>query len=113
MPNCAYSSFRSALKKLGRDFSIVDAHPQRRGDPLAGEALDVLDGVFGGVVEELADQAQALVVGDVRGGFLAQGRAVEVVREVGFDDRGRDGGADGERVEDHCCGPGSRIDWVE
>ena len=57
--------------------------------------------MFGGVVEELADQAQAFVVGDVGGGFLAQRRAVEVVGEVGFDDGGGDGGADGEGVEGH------------
>jgi hypothetical protein len=42
------------------------------------------------------------VVGDVCGGLFAQGSAVEVVRDVGFDHRGRDRAGDAEGVDRHC-----------
>lgn len=47
--------------------------------PLCGEALELFDGVMGGVQEELADQVQALVVGDVSGRFLVARFPVQVL----------------------------------
>ena len=92
-----------ALEELGRDFRVIDSDPVRRWDILAGERLQVLDAVLGRVIQELSDQAQSFMVGDMRGRFLSQRSTVEVVREVGLDDGGSDGRADGERVEDHAC----------
>jgi len=47
---------------------------------LAGEGLDIFDGVMGSVDEELADEVEADVVGDVGGGLLMEGFAVEVLQ---------------------------------
>lgn len=65
--------------RLG-DGDLLDEDPRRAGHPLRGEALDVLDGVVRGVDEEFADEVEAFVVGDVGGGFLREGLAVEVLR---------------------------------
>lgn len=40
---------------LSRDIDFFDAHPAWMGDPLGSEALEVFDGVVGGVEEEFAD----------------------------------------------------------
>jgi hypothetical protein len=61
---------------------LVDFHPVRMRHPLRGEALDFFDCVVRGVDEEFADEVQAFVVGDVRGGLLMEGLAVEVLRRV-------------------------------
>ena len=61
------------------DGGVVDLYPLRVGDPLGGEGLEVLDGVAGGELEEGADEVEALVVGEVGGGFLVEGAAVEVL----------------------------------
>ena len=61
------------------DGGVLDLYPLRVGDPLGGEGLEVLDGVAGGELEEGADEVEALVVGEVGGGFLVEGAAVEVL----------------------------------
>lgn len=66
--------------------------------------MKVFDRVFGAVVEELSDQAKALMVGDMSGGLLLERSAIEVVREVGLDDRGSDCCRDAEGIEGHGCG---------
>lgn len=53
------------------------------------------------VIEELADEAQAFMVRDVRRRLVFEGAAMEEMREVGLDDRRRDGARDGEGVEGH------------
>ena len=49
------------------------------GHPLAGEGLDIFDCMMGAVDEELADEVEADVVGDVGGGFLMEGFAIQVL----------------------------------
>lgn len=49
---------------------------------MCGETLDVFDGVVGGVEEELADEMEAFVVGDVGCGFLGAFFAFEVLMEI-------------------------------
>lgn len=58
---------------------MLDTHPLRVGNPLAGEGLQFFDGVARGVGEEGPDQVQAFVVGQVRGGFVREGFPVEVL----------------------------------
>jgi hypothetical protein len=58
-------------------WNIFCAYPVRCGHPLAGKGLDIC--MMGAVDEELADQVEADVVGDVGGGLLLQGFAVEVL----------------------------------
>lgn len=49
------------------------------GNPLAGEGLQLFDRVARGVGEERPDEVKALVVGDVRRGFLASRLAIEIL----------------------------------
>ncbi len=49
------------------------------GNPLRGKALDIFDCVMRGVQQEFADQVQAFIVRDVRGGLLGERLAVEVL----------------------------------
>ncbi len=55
-------------------------------DPLGGEALDVFDGMKGGVAEELTDQAKTFMIGDVSSGPLSEGFPVQI---LGFISVGR------------------------
>lgn len=65
--------------RLG-DRDALDFDPVGAGYPLGGEALDVFDGVVRGVQKEFLDEVQALVVGDVGGGFLGEAfLAIEIL----------------------------------
>ena len=57
--------------------------------------------MLGGVLEKLPNESEAFVVGDVGGGLVLEGPAVEEVGEVGFDDRRGDCRGHGEGVEGH------------
>lgn len=53
-------------------------------------------------MEEAADQFEAFVVCDMRGGLLTKRLAIEVVGDVGFNDGWCYGCADGYGVDGHC-----------
>ena len=51
----------------------------RTGNPLAGEFLEIFDGVFRRKDEEFAHDMNAFIVGDVDGGGVVQRFAVEIL----------------------------------
>jgi hypothetical protein len=61
---------------------MVDSDPLRMWDPLAGEGLQLLDGVTGGMGQKGADQVQSLVIGEMRCGLVGQGLPVQVLFRV-------------------------------
>lgn len=77
-------------------------HPARHGHPLRRKGLQLIHCVERRVVEKAADKLQALVIGYVRRRLLVQRPAIEVMRKIRLDDRGRDGRADGECCDRHC-----------
>jgi hypothetical protein len=58
---------------------LVKLDPSRMRNPLRSEALDLFDGMVRRVEEELADQMDTFVVGDVRRGLLRETFAIEVL----------------------------------
>jgi len=66
--------------------ALVHFNPAWMRDPLGGEALDVFDGMKGGVAEELTDQAKTFMIGDVSSGPLSEGFPVQI---LGFISVGR------------------------
>jgi hypothetical protein len=52
----------------------------RSGDALAGELLDVLDRALGAEVDELADDGDAFVVGEMNVGLVVEGFSIDVLR---------------------------------
>ena len=46
---------------------------------MASKGLDIFDSVLGRIIEELADQAQALVIRDMGSGFSFERLAVEIL----------------------------------
>lgn len=60
---------------LRRDGNSLRPHPMRRWDTLAGKSLEVLNGVFGRVTQEIADNVDSFVVGEVGRWFLLVGFA--------------------------------------
>ena len=52
-----------------RDFLSLD--PSRRRHPLRSESLDIIDSMGGSVLEELANQMETFVVGEVCCRFTA------------------------------------------
>jgi hypothetical protein len=67
----------SVLELGGRDGDVVDLDPLRMRDPLGREGLQLLDRVVGDVLQERADEVQALVVREVGRRALVQRLAVE------------------------------------
>ena len=65
------------LELGGRDGDVVDLDPLRMRDPLGCEGLQLLDRVVGDVLQERADEVQALVVREVGRRALVQRLAVE------------------------------------
>lgn len=63
------------------DFLRLD--PCWIGDLLGGEALELFDGVVGGVEEKLPDQGEAFVVGDVGRWFEGPGLALFAIEILG------------------------------
>jgi len=59
--------------------ALVHFNPAWMRDPLGGEALDVFDGMKGGVAEELTDQAKTFMIGDVSSGPLSEGFPVQIL----------------------------------
>jgi len=70
----------SSVDVVSRYRNIFCAYPVWCRHPLTGEGLNIFDCVVGAVDEELADEVEADVVGDVGGGLLMEGFAVEVLR---------------------------------
>lgn len=54
-------------------------YPIRGGNSLSRERLEILDGVFGSIDEELANDLDCLVVGDVDGWFRATGFPMQIL----------------------------------
>lgn len=69
------------LRQGDDDFIRLD--PCWIGDFLGGEALELFDGVVGGVEEELPDQGEAFIIGDVGGWFEGPGLALFAVEVLG------------------------------
>lgn len=65
---------------------IFGSDPMWCRHPLRCECLDVFDGVVGGEDEELADEVQTDVVGDVGCGLPMERFAVEVLRGWALDE---------------------------
>jgi len=61
---------------VSRYWNVFCAYPVWCGNPLTGERLDIFDCVVGAVDEELADEVEADVVGNVGGGLLMERFAV-------------------------------------
>lgn len=59
--------------------NFVDLDPARTWHPLRRESLNVFDCVMGSIVEELANEIDALMVGDVGGRLLAKGLSINVL----------------------------------
>lgn len=72
-------SGRSRSEVLLRNDDLGCLHPMRGRNPLGCERLDILDSVFGSIVEELANDLDCLVVGDMDGGFLAMGFPMQIL----------------------------------
>jgi len=71
---------RGSVDVVSRDWNIFCAYPVWCWHPLTGEGLDIFDCMMGSVDEELADEVETDVVGDVGGGLLMEGFAVEVLQ---------------------------------
>jgi hypothetical protein len=65
-----------------RDGNFFELDPGGSRYPLASEGLDIFDRVLGGIGEELANQAQTLVVRNMGGGFSLERLAVEILPVV-------------------------------
>ena len=61
------------------DFHVFRFDPSRARNPLGCESLYFFNGMMGSVGEELANEAQSFVVGNVRCGFLLPRLAIEVL----------------------------------
>lgn len=73
-----------SLSDLGRgDVDFFGLDPCWVGDFLGGEALELFDGVVGGVEEELSDECEAFVVGDVGCWFEGPGLALFAIEVLG------------------------------
>ena len=69
----------SGVDVVSRYWNVFCAYPVWCGNPLTGERLDIFDCVVGAVDEELANEVEANVVGDVCCGFLLKWLAIEVL----------------------------------
>ena len=67
---------------LDRNGDLIDLDPAWIGDPLRRKGLYFFDSMMGRVIEEGAYEAQSLMVGDMGGGLLVKGLAIEVLRYV-------------------------------
>jgi hypothetical protein len=76
-------------------------HPSRHRNPLRREGLQLVDGMERGIVEEAADELEALVVRNMRSRLLRKRSAIEVVREVRLDNHWRYGRAHRKCVDRH------------
>jgi hypothetical protein len=85
-------SARSRREVLLWNDDLGCLHPMRGGDALSCECLDILDGVFGSIVEELANDLDCLIVGDVDGGFRATGFPMQILSIRLSVDSGEDAG---------------------
>lgn len=82
---------------LCRDDGILNLDPPRMRDPLGSEGLELFNSVVGREEEELADEVQALIVGEVGCRKPLARAAVEVLSvaslvswRVPFPDRARE-----------------------
>ena len=74
------SQSKSCLFDCGlRDGQVLGSDPGGRGYPLRGESLDILDGMMRGIDEELANEMQRDVVGNVGSGLLLALLAIKVL----------------------------------
>ena len=78
-----------SLEVLGRSFdgrggyvNDFGADPSGAGDPLGGEGLEVVDGLGCGVGQELADQVETNIVGDMSGRSPSTGFSIKVLGPV-------------------------------
>ena len=65
-----------------RDGNFFELDPGGSRYPLASKGLNIFDRVLGGIGEELANQAQTLVVRNMGGGFSLERLAVEILSVV-------------------------------
>jgi len=79
VPQLFLYSFRCLCDVLLLDLDLVYPDPRRMRHPLGREALDIFDGVVGRVEQEFLDQVEALVVGNLRRGFLRACFAIEIL----------------------------------
>ncbi len=61
---------------------LIDLDPARIWDPLRSKGLCFLDSMLGRINEEGAYKTQTPMVGDVGGGLLLKGFAVEILMHV-------------------------------
>lgn len=69
-------------KMLGGNSDGLRPHPVRRRNSLRGEGLEILDGVFGAVGQEIANQVDSLIVGEIGGGLVLMRLAREKLDSV-------------------------------
>jgi hypothetical protein len=93
-PILTSNSLQTCMAKLGfeevgrafemnfRDGNFFELDPGGSRYPLASKGLDVFDSVLGGIGEELANQAQTLVVRNMGGRFSLERLAVEILLVV-------------------------------
>lgn len=66
---------------LRRDSDGLGPHPVRTGYRLAGKCLEILHWMFRRIEQELANDLDAFVVGDVDGGFVVKRFAMQVLQD--------------------------------
>ena len=71
-----------AVEMSLRDGNFFELDPGGSRYPLASKGLNIFDRVLGGIGEELANQAQTLVVRNMGGGFSLERLAVEILSVV-------------------------------
>lgn len=62
-----------------RDVYVFCSNPSGIGHPLAGECLDIFNGVVGRIDKERSDEIEADVVGDVGSWFFVEVLAANVL----------------------------------
>lgn len=55
------------------------SHPMRARDGLARKGLKVLNGMLRSIIQKLADDLNAFIVGNMDGGFIVKGLAMQVL----------------------------------
>jgi hypothetical protein len=94
-PHARYTFRTKLVDKSGRsrgevllwneDLGCLD--PMRGGNSLSCEGLDILNRVFGSIVEELTNDLDSLVVGDVDSGFRATGFPMQILSTQAVSER--------------------------
>lgn len=75
-PELRNQRFRGGFEVRVGDAGRLSPHPVRTGDPLAGEFLEVFNGLFRREDEKFAHDVDAFIIGDVDGGGVVEGFSV-------------------------------------